>query len=608
MAEAANPFAQFLAPPDVPAAAAASVPEQQGANPFAAFVPGADVAAGQREPAPTEKPMSRIVHVTEEGFPVFENEEDNRAARKVVSDLYKGIPGGIVRGLRDIPDAGAQLLTRGLEAAAPAGSDLEKWAKGQREGVEATNRAAEQDYQQNWRVAPDSPDVGRFAGNAVGAAPLGAAVPGATAAGLLPRMAAGAVAGAGAGALQPVEAKPAEGGGDDFWEKKGLQTAVGAGGGAAAPAILGGLARIVSPNTRPEVATLMNAGVTPTPGQILGGVSSRLEEAAQSIPFVGDAIKAARGRAVNDLNRAAINRALEPIGERLHPDTPLGREAIAEMHERISDNYNRLVPQLRVQADQQFVRNGLGQVMQQRARMSDPAQAQLDRILQNDVFNKFDANGRMTGEAFKTAESELGRQARSFSNSPVASERQIGEAFTTLRGHMRDMLERSNPDRAAELRAANEAFANALRVEGAAAKSGTDQGIFTPAHLLQSVRQLDPSMRKGAYARGDALMQDLGDAGKNVLGNKVPDSGTPLRSAVMAAPALGGIYALNPMAAGGVAAGGAGLVGAYSRPGINTLARLLAQRGPLAEPIAGLLRNPAGATLPAILAAQDSRQ
>ena len=172
---------------------------------------------------------------------------------------------------------------------------------------------------------------------------------------------------------------------------------------------------------------------------------------------------------------------------------------------------------------------------------------------------------------------------------------------------MRDLLVRSNPTRAPELRAANEAFANALRVEGAAGKIGSDQGVFTPAHLLSSVRQLDPSLRKGTFARGDALMQDLGDAGKAVLGNKVPDSGTPFRSAVIAAPALGGLYAMNPAAAVGAAGAGAGLMGAYSRPGVNTLARLLAQRGPLAEPIAGLLRHPAGATLPAIIAQDRAR-
>jgi hypothetical protein len=311
---------------------------------------------------------------------------------------------------------------------------------------------------------------------------------------------------------------------------------------------------------------------------------------------------------VEDLNRAAINRSLEPIGENLNSATPLGREAIVEMHEKIGSNYDKLVPQLSVQADPQFINDLRGPLAGLRSRMSDPAQEQFDRILHHDVATKWDASGRMTGEDFKTVESELGRQARSFSNSAVASDRQIGQAFSQLQQHFRDLLVRSNPDRAAELRGANEAFAHALRVEGAAGKSGTDQGVFTPAHLLQSVRQLDPTLRKGAYARGDALMQELADAGKSVLGNKVPDSGTPLRSMVGAGAILGPLYAMNPAAAGGTAAGGAAAMGAYSRPGVSALAKLLASRGPLAASTAKALRYPGNVSLPAILAAQQVQE
>lgn len=554
-----------------------------------------EVVAKQAEGG-SAKPMSRVVHVTDEGFPVFENEEDNRAARRAVAGMFKDLPLGVGRGMVDVPEGLMQLGARGAEAVLPEGSAARKFMQGQREGFENFQKEGEQGYQAT-RSSPGAPDVGRIGGTIAASAPIAAMMPGATAAGLIPRIASGAASGAVTGAAQPVEAP-----GEDFWAQKGMQTGVGAAGGAAAPAVTGAVARMISPNVRPEVKTLMDVGVRPTPGEILGGSFGRIEEAAQSIPFVGDAIKGARGRAVEDVNRAAIDRALSPIGEKLPPNTPLGREAISEMHDKIASNYDRLVPQLHVQMDQPFkdaVQNNLGPLM---AKMSDPAQEQFKRILNNDVWNKFSHTGAMTGENFKTVESELGRQARSFSNSAVASDRQVGEAFSSLQRHMRDLLLRSNPDRATELRAANESFANALRVEGAAGKSGTDQGVFTPAQLLQSVRGLDPTLRKGAYARGDALMQDLADAGKSVLGSKVPDSGTALRSMAMAGPALAGLYAFNPAAAAGVAGGGLGLMGAYSRPGVSALAHLLATRSPIAAPTANLIRNPVSSTLPAILA------
>lgn len=75
--------------------------------------------------------------------------------------------GGVVRGLRDIPDAGAQLLTRGLEAISPSGSSMEAFARSERRRVEDINRQAETDYQRNWRqgqMRQGEIDVGRVGG------------------------------------------------------------------------------------------------------------------------------------------------------------------------------------------------------------------------------------------------------------------------------------------------------------------------------------------------------------------------------------------------------------------------------------------------------------
>lgn len=118
--------------------------------------------------------------------------------------------GGFVRGLRDIPDAGAQLLTRGLEAISPAGSSLEQFAQSERRRVEDINRQAELDYQRNWRqgqMRQGEIDVGRVGGNIAGTLiPSTAAVRvlGATTA----PVRAGAITGAIGGASQPVATPP----------------------------------------------------------------------------------------------------------------------------------------------------------------------------------------------------------------------------------------------------------------------------------------------------------------------------------------------------------------------------------------------------------------
>jgi hypothetical protein len=126
------------------------------------------------------------------------------------SKILNSPVGGVIRGLRDIPDAGAQLLTRGLEAIAPAGSSLEQFAQAERKKVEDINRQAELDYQKNWRqgqMRQGEIDVGRVGGNIAGTLiPSSAAVRllGATTA----PVRAGAITGATGGLLQPVATPP----------------------------------------------------------------------------------------------------------------------------------------------------------------------------------------------------------------------------------------------------------------------------------------------------------------------------------------------------------------------------------------------------------------
>lgn len=133
-----------------------------------------------------------------------------KAPESFESKILNSPVGGVIRGLRDIPDAGAQLLTRGLEAIAPAGSSLEQFAKSERRRVEDINRQAELDYQRNWRqgqMRQGEIDVGRVGGNIAGTLiPSSAAVRvlGATTA----PVRAGAITGATGGLLQPVATPP----------------------------------------------------------------------------------------------------------------------------------------------------------------------------------------------------------------------------------------------------------------------------------------------------------------------------------------------------------------------------------------------------------------
>lgn len=129
-----------------------------------------------------------------------------KAPQTPTQKLLNSPIGGVVRGLRDLPDAGAQLLTRGLEAVSPAGSSMERFMQEERRRVEDINRQAEQAYQQDWRqgqMKQGEMDVGRIGGNiATAIMPSTAAV---RALGLTQApVRAGAVSGAIGAAMQPV--------------------------------------------------------------------------------------------------------------------------------------------------------------------------------------------------------------------------------------------------------------------------------------------------------------------------------------------------------------------------------------------------------------------
>jgi hypothetical protein len=82
----------------------------------------------------------------------------------------------------------------------------------------------------------------------------------------------------------------------------------------------------------------------------------------------------------------------------------------------------------------------------------------------------------------------------------------------------------------------------------------------------------DNSVRRGAFSRGDTLLQNISDAGKAVLPNKYPDSGTAGRA--LAALAAGGTATLlTPAAIPALALGGLATA-AYTRPGQAALRSL----------------------------------
>lgn len=497
-------------------------------------------------------------------------------------------PFSFAAGLADPVHGGAQLLTKLLPASViEGGNRLNNWlaektglvGKLPAGGVDQQVREREAAYQEQRKAAGETGfDWWRLAGNVVN--PVNLALGGAgSAATLGGRMLLGGATGAGAAALQPVTD-------GDFTSEKTKQLAAGGVFGAATPAVVAGVGRLISPNAARslDVQTLVAEGVRPTVGQTLGGRFNAAEEKLMSVPFIGDAVRNARERGAEDLQRAVGQRALAPIGLDM-PAGLKGRDAVGYVRTKLSDAYEALLPSLTWRADGQFAQqvNNLRQMVNTGAIKPEAATA-FNRVFENEILGKMGPQNAMTGQTFKAVESNLGQQIARLGQSTDADQRLLGDALKELRSAMRSALERTNPQ-APELKAINAGWANFTRMNRAASYIGAADGAFNAAQLQSAVKALDRSKDHGAFARGKALMQDLSDPAKNILGAKVPNSGTTDRALFAALPAL----AFEPMA-------GAGLMASsllYSSPAQGLLRGLVSSRPSQAETIRSLLNQSA---------------
>lgn len=495
----------------------------------------------------------------------------------------------VLRGMRDPIDAGAQMLTNALPAGVVnAGNRFNNWladktglvARLPAGGVNQQIAQSESEYQQARKaVGQYGADWARMGGNLITTLPVGMAAP--ASAGLGARMAYGAATGAAGGALQPVT-----NGGDNFWSEKGKQTATGAAVGGALAPIAGAVGRVISPkaSTNPQLAMLRDSGVTPTVGQALGGRMNALEEKLTSLPIMGDMISRARSKSMEGFNNAAINRATAPIGVRVNGR---GQQAVREAGDALSNAYDDVLGSIKgVSFDNQFAAD-LGQLKQMSSGLVPDMQRKFDKLLQDKVMSRMSPSGGLAPETYKAIDGELKQEAARWSKSAMASESELGDAISQLHSLLNQQMRRSNPDVADKLAKIDQGWANLVRIEGAAKAGKNAEGVFTPGQLNQAISAADQSTRKRAVARGTALMQDLGNAGQSVIGNKVPNSFTTDR-ALLSLGSIGS-YAINPAIPSALLAGGA----LYTQPAQRLLVGAVANRPDFAPALAQGVRRAA---------------
>jgi len=356
---------------------------------------------------------------------------------------------------------------------------------------------------------------------------------------------------------------------------------LGAAGGALAPV---GPKATAKPKIGSDVSLLAKEGVQMTPGQMRGGLAKAGEDMATSTPILGDAVQGARQRGLETFGRAAVNRALKPVGAKL-PEGLVGHDAVAHAQDVLGHAYDNLLPEGGVQIDPAFVQDvrGLAPILET---LTPESQKRFEGILRSRVSARVNTNsGVLDGATYKQVQSELGREISRFSVSQDPDHRAIGEGLGVVRDALKNAAARQNPQFADQLAKVDEGYAHLVRAEGAAAKAGAD-GVFTPAQYDAAVKAANATVRKRGYAAGKALGQDLAKAGRAVLPSKLPDSGTAKRNFLnyfITAPgaAIGGSVGgpVGALAGVGTTIGGLSLASkAYSPKAIDLANKALDSR------------------------------
>jgi hypothetical protein len=360
-----------------------------------------------------------------------------------------------------------------------------------------------------------------------------------------------AAVGAGAGFMDPVLDNEQGAG------KAAMGGIFGAAGGAAGKLMTG--SPVITP--APQVQALLKSGVVPTIGQAANYSPSRFgrfvagkEEQIQSVPFLGDFITNARNRAVEDFNRAAINKGMPP-GQTA---TAIGKDGVDIAKQALGTAYDDIYKNATVAIDNRLLGAVAAAKTSPVVPMNQAGMRQFDDIMKKTLWDRLPAGQSMPSrDAKMSIEADLGAAVRQLKFSSNSADRSVGQALEAARNAFRDLMARNlPPDDAAKLQPVNQAYANMTAVKAAAEKAKARGGVFTPFQLQQ------------ASKKGE--MREFADFGTG-LTSRTPDSGTAGRAITagllgMGTPAASAYFLGAPMLG---ALGAAPL--AYSRTGSRWL-------------------------------------
>ena len=343
------------------------------------------------------------------------------------------------------------------------------------------------------------------------------------------------------------------------------------------------------------VRDLANKGVVTTPGQRGGKLASAVEQKLESLAG-GQSITNRRGESVVKWSSEKLDDALKTIGRPPVPANKTGRDALFHTKVELQKGYSQLLPKLSgdlnsaapgaqpLSADIAQIRS---QALQKGTGIRPTDRARLVRVIDHDVLDRFQ-NGNVNGKTLKEIDDVLDKEIKLYKSGNV-SQRKVAEHLGEVKAKMWDMIRRENPKYAADLKKLDTGWAK-FRTAGLASRIGGkgQEGAFTPNQYLRAVERKDKTKDRGKFETGQAPGQKEAESASKVLGNTVPDSGTPGRQQLIE-------FLKNPFASiGGIALNAVTPI-AYSKPVQKWLQNRALKKGGPYKPISGRKAGAAGA-------------
>ena len=277
-----------------------------------------------------------------------------------------------------------------------------------------------------------------------------------------------------------------------------------------------------------------------TVGQQLGGAPKSIEDAATSIPIIGDIINARRGESLVDLNKAAFREVGgQPMG--------YGDEGMAALKAARAKAYDDAVAGKQFDLNDPLFTQDMIDALATRSRLTGELADKFDLAVKNSIIDTpIGRSGTMSGPEYQQAQRSISGY-KGETRKP-GFEKDYRDALGGVSGALREMVERQDPTLVPLLREADTMYRGEKILQDAIERAkmdptGLGADVFTPGNLTQAVSA------SGRKYPGTPPLKELSRVAQNVLPSKMPDSGTARRAA---------LTGLGLAGAGGVAGGGLG--------------------------------------------------